>query len=690
MATSDTSKMLLGKQLSLAICALFLFTTFILVIVAISGSTANYKPLNNIYIGTADISHINVTKVIPSLGPILTILGGALNSPNSSVETFFPVLHRLVDTPAFTPLLTMLSNAEDTRATVSSLGGLAPLALSSNGSGAATQQLAQVAQLLHYSTNATESMQGLESLVESSMEDSSSNSSEVVLRLLMDSNDSLSSTEALVTLNNMTAAEKAQLVPVFALFQVSTNENVTFGSLATLMNSSVPSSLAQTLFSTLNQSTNLNQTIEQLESIVPEDSRPALVAVGALISSSSSPNTTLASLQTLLQNNVTSSESAKEAFSSLTTLVRNGENDTLVLQSVQSLAMVANSTASTNQLVSLQQLLESSNNQTGTLQVMGNLQQGLAADNTTAQYIPPLVSLLESSSNPQTTFSSLMTFTSWAQANTATFLPVVGILQNAQNNPTPTEEQLNELVPQILEYFNVNVKYQLSIFTLCERDLENKITTCSKSHAVQDLDFRSIIWDDLVQSDFTPYLSALNVTKDSLHLDGKLLRRQHEYVPAVKATLAFSLISIILSFFLLLAVLFIIFKRSVLGGKAWFAFIFVCFWYTVFTCLSAIIVTAIIGIIKSGTSDDKYGVIFEGGDAFLGLMWTSFVLALICPVLLVFAYLSDRRVRKSETMLVENQISKNTVNTSESLSSSLNNQNTIRDAEKSAEPVITN
>lgn len=681
--------MLLGKQFGLAVCALFLFTTFILVIVAICGSTANYKPLNNIYVGSADIAHINVTKVIPQLGPILAIVGRALNSDNSSMETFFPVLHRLVGTPAFAPLLTMLSDAEDTETTVSSLVKLAPLALASNETAAAAQQqLSQVDQLLRYSTNATETLHGLESLVETSMENPTSNSSAMVLELLQDSNNSLSSTDALLALNNMSSAEKAQLVPVFTLFQVSDNKTVTFDSLATLVSSPVSGELAQTLFSALNQSSNLTQTLEQLGSIAPENSRSALEAVGALISSSSSPNTTLSSLRSLVESNVTSSPSAQQAFTSLATLVRNGENDTLVVDSVQSLA-TTNSTSSTDQLVSLKQMLEASNNDTGTLQVMQDLEQGLAADNSTGQYISPLVSLLESSSDPHATFTSLITFTAWAQANPATFAPVAGILLNAQRNPTPTEEQLYALTPEILQYFHVNTKYQLSIFTLCERDLENNIQTCSSSHAVQDLDFRSIIWSDLVDSDFLPYLNALNVTKNSLHLQGKLLSRQHEYVPAVEATLAFCLLSIIFSFFLLAGVLYLIVRRSVLGNKPWFGIIITCLLYTLFTCIAAVIATAIIGIIKSGTSDDNYGVVFTAGQAFMGLLWTSFALSLICPVLLIMAWWSDRRQRKTAApVMIENAAS---ANTSDSLSSSANNANSTRDPEKNiATPVVTN
>lgn len=678
--------MLLSGKVNLGLCALLLFATFIMVIVAIAGSTSNYKPLTNIYIGTADIGHINVTKVIPPFAPILTILGGALNSENASVETVFPVLHQLDSTPGFVPLLNLLANAEDTNATVTSLSELAPLALTNDSNGTTTQQMVEIYQLLQLSTNTTESLDGLEGLVEASMENPTSNSSEVVMQLLADSNDTLSSTEALVTLNNLSGTEKQQLTPVFALFQVSTNETATLSSLATLMQTSLSDDLTQSLFSALNQSTNLNETLQQLASMVPDDDKPAFEALVTLVEYSSSANSTLTSLQTLLENGVTSSDSAKQAFASLTALLTYGQNDTLVLESVQSLAAITNTTTSTQQLTSLQQLLESSSNSSSTLQVLQLLQSGLATNNSTAQYIPALVSLLEASSDPLTSFSSLMSFNSWAQQNTAVFMSVASILQSAERNPAPSEETVKELIPKILEYFNINSKYQLSIFTLCERDVHNEIKTCSKSHAVQNLDFRSIIWDDLAGSDFTPYLNALNVTKDSLHLEGKLLHRQHEYVPAVKATLAFCLISIILAFFLILAVVYLM-VTGVYKKWAWLGVLFTCLWYTLFTCLAAIIVTAIIGIIKSGTSDDDYGVVFKGGHAFLGLLWTSFALALIIPVLLFFAFLQARRNyrRQGKVAAMDSEISRDAVVSS---SSSSNHGSGAADVEKiQAEPV---
>ena len=97
----------------LSVCLLFMFTTLILVIVATAGSTANYKPLTNIYIGEADIKHINVSKVIPQIGPILTILGSALTAPNSSLDDIFGAMKNIADTPALTPLLTLLSHADN-------------------------------------------------------------------------------------------------------------------------------------------------------------------------------------------------------------------------------------------------------------------------------------------------------------------------------------------------------------------------------------------------------------------------------------------------------------------------------------------------------------------------------------------------------------------------------------------------
>lgn len=684
---------MLTKQLLLSICALFTFTTFIMVIVAIAGSTSNYKPITNVYIGTADVSHINVTKVIPQVGPILTILGTALTAPNSSLDEIFGALKAVADTPALTPLLTLLSNAENTSSTVIALTDLAPLAVSSNST-SSTQQLVQINELLELSTNRTDTLEGLSTLVLASMDSSNSSSSDsstAVLNLLLDSNNVTGSTDALMVLNNMTLTQKAQLLPVFELFQLSTNDSATFSALAVLMNTTIPTSTADTLFKTLEQtsSANLNQTLAQLSAIIPSDLKPALTAVSTLVLDSTSPNTTVTTLQGLMDNNVTQSPSAQTAFSSLTTLVTNANNDTLVLDTVESLATITNTTSSTQQLVSLQELLGSTSNGTQTLTILGELQAGLVADPTTAKYIPSLFSLLLASKDASETFSSLVTLTAWAQQNPTTFTPIIEILQSAVGIETISDGKLKELTPYIMDYLNINTLYQLSIFTLCEANTTGEIKSCSSSHAVQNLDFRSIIWNDLSSSDFDPYLKALNVTEQDLQLQGKLLNREHQYVPAIKATLALSILSIVFAFITCIVMFYLIFAGRSLTNKWWFSIIFLTLCYALFTCLSAVIVTAIIGIIKSGTYDDNYGVVFKSGSAYMGLIWTSFVLSILCPPLVLCAWLCVRRENKRKALVDNEIVTKDAAHTDESLTTSSNEPNVTHEGDVEKVPITS-
>lgn len=610
-----------------------------MVIVAIAGSSSNYKPITNVYIGTADISHINVTKVIPQVGPILTILGTALTTPNNSIENIFGALRRIADTPALTPLLSLLSNAENTTSTVMALTELAPLAVSSNST-SSTQQLTQINALLQLSTNQTETIDGLSSLVSESAS-SNDNSSTVVFNLLGDSDNVTGSTHALIGLNNMTMSEKMHLAPVFELFQVSTNFSATFSSLSYLAFANLSTQNTDLVINALNQSSDTNATFARLERLVP-DMRDPLLALEALINYSSSTNVTLSTLKYLVDNNVTSAPSARNALRSIASLVNNGNNDTLILNSVQSLAMISNSTSSTAQLTSLLDLFESSSNDTQTLSVLEDLETGLQQDPETARYVPSLFQLIQSSKDAPQTFRSLVTLTAWAQQNPETFIPILNILSSASRAEQISDEQLREMTPALMDYLHVNTRYQLSIFTLCEADSSGEIKMCSSSHAVQNLDFRNIIWSDLIASDFRPYLTALNVTADDLQLEGKLLKREHEYVPAIRATLAMSILSIVLAFFTLIVIFYLMFTKNVLSNKWWYGILFLVFWYVVFTCLSAIIVTAIIGIIKSGTHDDDYGVVFTSGSAYMGLIWTSFALSIIVLCLMTFIVFKNR------------------------------------------------
>ncbi|CAI4045762.1 hypothetical protein SUVZ_11G0300 [Saccharomyces uvarum] len=633
----------------LSVCILFMFTILILIIVATAGSTSDYKPLTNIYIGEADIRHINVSKVIPQIGPILTILGSALTAPNSSLDAIFGAMKNIADTPALTPLLTLLSNAENTTVTIESLTELAPLAISGNPA-SSTKQLAEINGLLKYSSNSTETLDGLSMLVSASLSSGSSNSSSdstsLVLDLLQDSNNPQNSTDALLTLNNLTMAEKAQLLPVFKLFALSTNKTATMTALASLMNTTIPSSLAQTLLTqlqnTISDGGSLNSTFSSLQQLVPAADADAFNAVQVLLNDTTSTNQTLSTLTDLLEKNVTQSSSAKTAFAALTQLMDSSSNSTMVTTSVQSLAAVTNTTQSTQQLVGLDDVISSSSNTSETLTILSELQSDLSGNSSTTQYIPYLFNLLGASSDPKTTFSSLVTLTSWAQENPQTFLPILKILAEAKSVEPISSTELRTFTPNILEYLKIPVYFRLSIFTLCHANLENKILDCSSAHAVQNLDFRSIIYNALIASDFQPYLNALNITADDLYLQGKLLRREHQYVPAVKSVLAMNLLAIVFAFSTIVFTILLYFNGYMIRQPLWLITVALYVCVGLFTGLGATIIAVMIDIIKSGTADDKFGVVFTAGSAYMGLTWTAFALSVIAAVLMICTWWRNR------------------------------------------------
>lgn len=189
------------NNLILLLCSLFTFCTFIFVIIATAGSSSDYKPITNIYLGVADISKINVTKVVPQVGGILTILGSALTAPNSTLDDIFGALKQISETPALAPLLNLMSNAQNSTATVDSIISLSPLALTSTNS--TNEEMDEINSLLAGSKNVTETIAGFGTLMDSMLgSNSTSNSSSMadlqntVFSLLADSTNATGTTEA--------------------------------------------------------------------------------------------------------------------------------------------------------------------------------------------------------------------------------------------------------------------------------------------------------------------------------------------------------------------------------------------------------------------------------------------------------------------------------------------------------------
>lgn len=648
------------NNLILLLCSLFTFCTFIFVIIATAGSSSDYKPITNIYLGVADISKINVTKVVPQVGGILTILGSALTAPNSTLDDIFGALKQISETPALAPLLNLMSNAQNSTATVDSIISLSPLALTSTNS--TNEEMDEINSLLAGSKNVTETIAGFGTLMDSMLgSNSTSNSSSMadlqntVFSLLADSTNATGTTEALITLNNMTMAEKAQLLPAFGLFSSSNNITMTFASLVDLMNATIPASLESTLFQqiekAIDSNEDLNTVFTGLQSLVPSPYQSSLTAVANLFNASTSANTTYQSLTEMIADNITTSASAKVALTSLSTIVGYSQNKTVVLSSVESLATAADASSATAQLVSLDTILSASENSTETVETIAKLNAGLPSNMDTVQYIPYLFTLLNASKDPAVTFSSLLNITAWAKTNAATFLPLIKILKNAASVTEITDGQLRDLTPSLLEYLHVPVKFRLGIFRLCHANLENEIMSCTPRTTVQNLDFRQIIYDAIEQSDFKPYMDALKIGPNDLMLDGSLQDKEHMYVPAVKASLAMFLLAIIGSFFLLCLLLWVCFK-NVLVLKIWLLVVFLSMWVALFSGLGSSIFSGMVGVIKSGTKKDNYGVTCAAGSAFYGLMWTGFTLAFITMLILMW---QAWNVRKSVGVVINEE-----------------------------------
>ncbi|KAL3229551.1 Uncharacterized protein RNJ44_01687 [Nakaseomyces bracarensis] len=627
-------------------CAVFLFTTFILFIIATAGSTANYSPIHNIYIGDADISHINVTKVIPQIAPVLTILGTALTAPDSSVSQIFGSLKAVADTPALTPLLSLLVNANSTSDTVIALTKLAPLAIG-NDSDSSTKELVAISGLLNYSQDKNQTLESLGELVLPTLEQQKSgqpsdNSTTMVLNILQNSQDTVSDVDALYSLNNLTLADKTQLLPVFQIFSLTNNVNGTLEALGSLMNASVPSALGVTLLTTLQGSLNgnanqdLSALFTTLQSSVPESQKDAVSAVETLLDDSTNKNSTINNLLSLLRQNVTTSPSAKVAFADLTTLLTDTKNQTLVLKTVPQLAAVRNSTLAGLQLAGLGGIVKSTNNPRNVLGILSLLSEGLADPNTNTDAVPSLFGLLTASTNPYNSFTSLVSLTAWATSNPETFTPIVKILQDANQVTEVTQEQLYDLTPSLLDYLEIPAAFRLSIFTLCEINMEGKVVKCNAPHAVQNLDFRNIIYNSLIDSQFKPYLNALNITANDLYLEGKLLHRQHQYVPAVKAALSMNLIAIIVSFFGIFGWVILLVPKYGRNLNVWCYTATLTSCAALFSCLGAGVIAIMVTIIKSGTSHDKFNVVYTIGSAYYGCVWCGFATA--CIATFIFLY----------------------------------------------------
>ncbi|CAB4256183.1 similar to Saccharomyces cerevisiae YLR413W Putative protein of unknown function [Maudiozyma barnettii] len=664
----QTSKLFMGCSF------LFTFACFLFIIISMAGSSSNYKPLTNIYIGQADISHINVTKVIPQVSSLASLLGGILITYPNQTETIFATMKNISHSDALLPFLTMIGESTNTTITLQAVQKLAPLALLSGSGSSSTDALNSINELLKESKNTNQTVSGLAALVSSQSASTNTSTTQALLQsmvfqVLETSKNASATTEALLDITSINISDLLTLTPALRLVQYSNNLTETFGAVSSLMNVTIPETMATELFSVLNttlaKATNITESLASLSALVPKSMSSSLTALDSLFTSSSNVTKTLSLLETIVTKNLTSSTVAKQVVNDIQIILQEAEDPTLlttviktVMSSMSTVSLGASSltmlTSATDELKQLQTVLSASNNSTDTITIIDAMEKTLSNSTDMTQYIPYLFEYMEASTNPAASFEALVNITALGTSEPALLTPLLGVLTLAASSISPTDKQMFDTLPQILEYLNIPVKLRLAIFTLCKANLKGEVLTCSKSHAVQNFDFRAIIFEVLMDSDFAPYLSALNIQADDLHLGGKLMGRQGQYVPTVKAALSMDILSFVSGFFLMIAIAYIYVTQCLTTHWRWFSFTFITMAYCAFTGLGTTVVTAIINIIKSGTAQDKYNVIVKANGPNMGMTWCGFALSVLMMFMAMYGwydfYKKDRVTKKDEEM----------------------------------------
>lgn len=643
--------MIFNKRILLGISILFSFAGLIFVCIATAGSTSNYKPITNVYFGDASISHINVSKVIPVFTPVLEVLGAALLAPGVDKDLVFSAMRNISQTSVLLPFLTLLINCENTTTALNSIMNLTPLVVTSQQGNTKTE-LQGFNSLLSTSKNSNNTVEYLQTLLNQVLDYNSTQMVELedtAFTLLRDSSNPTNTTGSLKTLSGLTIADMVPLEPAFELLQNSNNATASFLGLVTLMNATIPTATAETLFATLQSAidsgSNITTLFTRLSSSLPSDLAASGLALENILTSAKNTNSTLGYLNSILKANLTSSTTAKKVLSTITDLYNNAHNKTLLLSSLTSLVSAVGNTNVTNELTTLYDILDNSNDASSNVDTLETLQHILITDTSNNQYIPYLFNILKTSKDPAASFSALLNVTSYAVSNLAEFTPLLSLLKNASSTSIPTNEQLYNITPMVLEELEIPSAFRLSIFTLCYINSEGKVTNCSKSHAVQNMDFRSIIYNSLIKSEFEPYLKALNITADDLYLQGQLLKKEHMYVPAIRAVLSFNILFIVSSFFILCAFIYMFIKHNefALSHKGWFGLLLLSLFCSLFSGISSTIVACMITIIKSGTYKDGFNVVYTTGSAYSGLSWCAFSISFITSMIVGIMWLNHWR-----------------------------------------------
>lgn len=643
---------MLNRRFLLSISILFTFTAFILVCIATAGSTKDYKPITNIYMGDASIKHVNVSKIIPELEPVLDVLGRALLADGANSTEIFQSLRELSYTSALAPFVNLLVNMKNITQSLSAVTALMPLALTASV-GNTSIELNGINSLLTESKNSNDTRDSLKTLMGEVLNNTTPQMvslEKTSFVLLDDSKNPANTTQSLIDLSSLQLTDMVPLAPAFQLLAAADNVTGTFLGLETLMGASIPNSLATTMFTIIQQSLSDNTTAEDIKSIFnklssmtssSETLQKSSAALEDLLIYAKNPNNTLNYLSDIVDANLTTSATAKSVMNTISKLYDNSKNQTLLLSELTTLTSAVGDKDVVAELKTLESVLSASTNQSSAVSNLETLQNIVMNDTSNNKYIPYLFDLLDASKDPAVTFASLIEITKFVQTNMAQFTPVLSLVGAALRTPSPTSKQIYDLTPSILEFLQIPTTFRLSIFSLCHIAENGTILDCSKPHAVQNLDFRAIIYSALINSEFKPYIETLDLSADDLYLEGKLLKKEHMYVPAVKAVLAFNILFIVSSFAIMLFFIFMAIKDNAfsLSHWGWFGLLTCSLACSLFSGLAATIVSTMITIIKSGTAHDKFNVDYTTGPAYCGLTWCAFSITFITSLIVGYMWL---------------------------------------------------
>lgn len=586
----------------------------------IAGTSGNH--LTGVYLGEANIRHINVSKILPSVSPVITVLAKALSAPNTNVSQVYNAMNSLSSSPALKSILQLLTQSKDADTTIDALTTLAPLVVSNSDS------LTDVVSLINNSNNSSMIFNTLSSLSGSS-NSSTLEAVDPVMQLIANSNNVTATLGDLVVLSKAEALlPAAELESVLSLIELG-GSNVT----ATLENLSVLSQASKslnvtneaTLFVALEASYNKTAVLEGL--IAQSNNTAEITAYTGLynlLSASSNGTTTIIDVATILLSSVKQNSTqltySEDSMLAVASLLQNSVNATLTMEILPVLVKdtSADPASATEAIDSLIGVLQTSKNSTLTLELLSDL---LGGSSSTAS-ATALVELLGASTNANQTLTNLVTVATLAKANSTAIVPLLSILKSSSSTSNVTDAEIYQnVLPELFDSMKFATNYKLGVFSLCKYNSKGDLYMCTKPHAVQSFIMKEILYNELLQSSFAPYVKALDLTIDDVIIKGDLPKKQHLYVPGIRAILAFAILTIISCVCVPALYITGLFEKVLR------------FFFTplllVNSLLVGIISAAIGGLVKHGLKHDKYNVTWKIGAAMYALAWIGYFLAII-------------------------------------------------------------